>query len=148
MPRRVGIVDVVPAIGSELVVAEGGHLGDEAAIFRADVEAGADFIGDAAAIEPTNRGLLLHVEVGGAGIADGQKDERARSGLDKRIEVLEGEAAHIGRRNFLRAGVDLVVIRVHVIVDLVLVSDSIIGFKRAIGSEHEAVADQGAISGV
>ena len=81
--------------------AEGGHLGHQSAIFGANVEAGADLIGEACAVHAANFGLLLGVESRGAGVDDGQEDESCRAGFNKRIPVLEDEGAHVGARDLL-----------------------------------------------
>ena len=45
-----GLVDVVPLVRFELLVAEGRDLGHEPAVLGANVEAGADLVCDACAI--------------------------------------------------------------------------------------------------
>ena len=59
----------------------------------ANIEAGADLIGEAAAEEATDIGVLGGVNAGGAVIADGSEDDTpAMPDFNKGVEVFEGEA--------------------------------------------------------
>jgi hypothetical protein len=71
------VVDVVPLVGGQRAVAEIWHLGDEAAILSADVEAGADLVRDTATVEADDGDLLLDVQGGGAKVTDVGPDESA-----------------------------------------------------------------------
>ena len=72
-----GLLMLYQRVGVQLRIAKGGHLGDPAAIFGADVEAGADLVRKAGSVEAADFSLLLHVQRSGAGVADGQEDEAA-----------------------------------------------------------------------
>src|SRR5260370_4586924 len=93
------LVNVVPLVGGEVdgigagALAEVGIFGEESAVLRTNVEAGADFVGEASAVHCCHRRLLLHIERRSAGVADGQKDEPGGASLKKRVEFAEGEAA-------------------------------------------------------
>ena len=141
-------INVVPLVGGEVRrraaarQAEGGHLGDHAAEFGADIKAGADLARDAGSVDGADLGLLLDVDVRGAGVADGQEDERARSGLDKGIVLAEVEVADVGDRHLLGAGQHCVVVGVSdQVVDLVLVGHAVVGLNGAGGRQHETVTD-------
>ena len=135
--------DYVPPISTELRIAERGHLRHPAAILCTDVKAGADLVGNAGAEDAADLCLLLHVKLSCARVADGQKDERARSPLYKWIQVLEDKGANVCTGNFLGAGVDQVLVGVaDYIMNGILVGDAVIGFYGARWREHKSIAQQ------
>src|SRR5580698_302910 len=140
------IVDVVVAVGVQVWAArqaEIGNFGDDAAVFRADIEAGADLVGDAAAIKTHDSCLPFGVDSGGGEIANLPPEKRAAASFQKGIEVVEVEVVDVCRADFLSAVIDLdaIGIGVSVVVDVVL-RVGVVGLYRAARCEHEAVAEQ------
>src|SRR5579863_3667467 len=145
--------DVEPLVGSQVgsgrtaPQSEIWHFGYPPAIFRPDVEAGTDFVGNTGSVHAPDRGLLLGVNIGRARIADGQENQRPGPGLHKRIELFECETAYISGRYFLGTGQDLVIVGIaDQVTKCVLVCDPVVGFESARRSQHEAVANQGSQS--
>src|SRR6202012_1502865 len=90
------VVDVVVDVGAQFVAreVEGWRLDDEAAIFGANVEAGADLVGDTSAIQATDVGVLADAgqQLVGSGVVNGREDQARDAGFDEGIEVLVAEA--------------------------------------------------------
>src|SRR5271155_4054660 len=91
------IVDVVVAVGIEFRGAgqpEAGHLADDASVFGANIEAGADLVGDAAAVKANDRRLALGVQCLSSKVANGAPEQSAAAGLQKRVQLMEVEVVH------------------------------------------------------
>jgi hypothetical protein len=88
--------------------------GSKPAVFRANIEAGADLVGDTGAIHPANARLpASRPEV--AGVADGQKNHSSRARFEKRIEFAVIERSAHKRGNLLvRVNQNIVVIGIGV----------------------------------
>src|ERR1700723_3376423 len=137
--------DVPPLVGDKNGITESWYLGDQAAVLGADIEAGADLIGNAGSVDGADFGDLFHVQRLRARVAHRLKEEGPRAGFDKRIPFLIVELAHVTGGDLHGAGRYLHPdgkLRKHVF-DRVLVSDTVVDFKRTGRGEHEAVAGQG-----
>src|SRR5580700_5131439 len=102
------IVDVVVPVGARVVMreVERGGLDDDAAIFSPDIEAGAELVGDTAAVQAADVGVLAQASLKvRLRVVDGRKDVTADAGFEEGIEVLPGEIVDVGPGDLLHTGV-------------------------------------------
>lgn len=136
-----GIAYVVIAVGAEVCLAEGRGFVNKAAVFDANVKAGTDFIGDAAAVEASHVGVPAKTLKSGLLVVDGAVNETADARLEERIEIPEVKAADVGSGYFLKAVVNQYVVSgIGEMLDLLRVL--VIQLKAATRSKEIAVADQ------
>src|ERR1700761_6546219 len=95
------VVEVVVAVGPEVSLIEAWSLDDDATILGADIEAGTDLVRDAGAVERADIGAAAQALQLRLLIVKGVVDVAADTGFEKRVEVAEGEAVHVGPGDFL-----------------------------------------------
>jgi hypothetical protein len=106
-----GVVDVVVDVGAEVVagIVKRGRFHNQAAIFGADIEAGADLVGDSGAVHGPDVGVATDVEGIGFRVVDRREKKPGRTALDEWIPISEVEAVDVSSRNLLEAVVNVVV---------------------------------------
>ena len=141
-----GVVDVVVTIGIQVRrrgQTKVGNLGDDTAILCPDIEAGADFVGNARTVESDDGGLSLGIEGLSCEIADVAPEQCAAARFHKGIEIVEVEVVDVSSAHFLGAIVDLNTVGIgHRVVMNRVLGVGIVRLDRATRSKHKAVAEQ------
>src|SRR5580700_1446038 len=142
-----GVVDVVVNVGAEVVVliTEGRRLHHDAAILGADVEAGADLVRDAGAVDGADIRVAAKAEGVGLRIVNRVKEDAGDSGFEERIQVPVIEAVDVRAGDFLKAVVDVVIAAgKSEVLDVLVVLE--VDFQRAVRREVVAIAHEGSVT--